>query len=453
MANAPILRVIVDDDSTRVYRRGDTVTGRVMLGVEEEEEVKSLRIRLIGTCVTKTTRPSEAELLPRREYEERIRLFTLDKELSPGEILNTNKYSWNFEFIFPDLTEPQFSRWSHGTKYFKNPHPLPPSFSVQTNVPGGNASVSYYLQAKLVRGKANITKKVNHVLAYHPTPDNMTLEARLSSRILYAQAWKPVKDTRTTMNKVFTKVRRSSMGLAPPRIVPTLHYPERVSPGQHIPLLISLQNTRDPTGSGDDQGQCMLDSLSVTISTYTTAMCGQHISMPEDVCSKHVTCIEKNNMNSPLPFQQVTKLTTNFRLVDDAECVPSFRTYTITRRYNMTVVVGIKFQDQSYSIRSTSTLNILPRVPRELRGDLVEDDELEIDPLPLYMPREPSHEFAPDYETLYSISPTSSTSHSLALTEGSSSVASGDSTPVTMPTTPSSEFDQPILSDFPHPSP
>jgi hypothetical protein len=144
---------------------------------------------------------------------------------------------------------------------------------------------------------------------------------------------------------------------------------------------------------------------------------------------KHVTCLSKTNIAKPLPFGKKLKLANNFRLVDDAECVPSFKTYTITRRYDFNVTIGLRYEGREFKVRCTTLLEILPRIPRELLPSMPEDEETEIDPLPLYEPREPSREFAPEYESLYELERSSSSEGELSYTRsrGSSLV----STPAT----------------------
>lgn len=446
MALGPNLRVIVDGDTSRVYRRGDQVKGRVILILENEEQIKGLRLSFVGACTTKTTRPfyvsnNDANACQsRREYKEYIQLFHSERHLVPECTFAANKYSWSFDFTFPARTECQYSRWAHGSKYHKEPHPLPPSFQTYTNSPGGLATVFYYLQAKLTLSGSRGTKKVTQMLGYLPSPRDTALEPKITSRVLYAQTWKPAKDSKTAIDKIFTKASRKSLGsMNIPRIVPALHFPEKVAPGQQIPLLLSLSRA-----SNGEHPECVLDSLNVSISTYTTLICGQPMTQPEDEVSKHVTCISKHDLNTALSFSTPNPLTTNLRLVDDAECVPTFKTYTITRRYTLSIVVGIKAQDEKFTIRSITPLEILPRIPPSEPTGAINGEDEEIDPLPLYMPREPSKEFAPDYDSLYSLSPTPSTSRSLAL-EGtrSSSFNSGVSTPSTAPSTPESELNQP----------
>lgn len=422
MTLVPNLRVVVDGDANRVYRQGDHVKGRVILVLEEEEEIKALKLNFAGACITKTTRPfyvagNDADACQsRRDYEERIYLFNIERLLASDAVLASKKHIWNFEFAFPKLTEPQHSRWTFGSKYLKGPHPLPPSFYSDTNTTDGKAMVSYHVQAKFIRAEARGTKRVTQTLAYHPSRTNASLEPKVTSRVLYAQTWKPVQDSRTAIDRVFTKVsRRSSTSKRFPQIVPTLHYVEKIAPGHHIPLLLSITNARDALGERNtDQPQCNLDSLLVNISTYTTSMCGQPLTQPEDIVSKHMTCISKYDIGQPLSYSVPTELTTNFRLVDDAECVPSFRTYTITRRYTMSVVVGIKFEDQKFTIKSTTPLEILSRTPSDLMMRGAEENAETFDPLPLYKEREMSMDMeeAPDYETLYSLTPTLSTSTS-----------------------------------------
>ncbi|KAF3040935.1 hypothetical protein E8E12_007721 [Didymella heteroderae] len=435
----PTLRILIDGDSDKIYRRGDKVTGRVAFVAEEQEHIESFKLIFAGSCVTKTTRLFN-QFHARKEFEERIRFFNYEREVVPRSTLSPNKYSWAFEFTFPETTQQSYKRLTRGAHYLREPHPLPPSFQLKTSVPGGAAQISYFLQARLVLGGSKGTRKVKQMLQYRPTSrENLPREPNLTTGVLYGQTWKPYRsdDGRSTVDKV---LRRSSN--KPPSIVPTIFYPEKIAPGQHIPLSISLLNTRDRTNEA--QAECTIDSLAVTISTYSTTMCGHTLTQPEDVVSKHVNCIAKTNMNKSIPFNKTRHLTTNFRLVNDAECVPTFKTYTITRRYMMGLTVGIKFEDQHFTVRHSAPLEILPRPPRSLSAPPVEDGE-EAEPLPMYTPREPSREFAPDYESIYALSRMSSTSGSLARwTSTSSSVASGPSTPVTEPSTPASEADEPV---------
>ena len=441
MAMTPNLRIIVDGDHLRVYRRGEEVSGRVILVTTEHEDFKSLSISFNGTCTTRTSRPSSSTetdidlAQARQSFEEKICLFNYDQELLSRHTLAPGKYCWTFNFKFPELTEPKFARWYHGPKYQREPHPLPPSFQTQTNGSGGQAMVSYLLQARLDRSAIKSPIEAQEPLPYHPTPHNMTLDARVISRVLYAQTWKPLGG-RTAIDKALKRFsRQPSAATSTPRIVPTLHYPERISPGQHLPLLLSLTNSEDPSSAKDGSSGCTLDSVTVTITTHTTSTCSKSAAQPEDVMTKHVVCLSKANINTAIPFGTRTKLTNNFRLVDDAECVPSFKTYTITRRYDLTVAVSIRYGDRTQRIRCTTLLDILPRIPRELLPSLQEDDDADIDPLPLYAPREAS---APDYESLYSLSRMPSSSKSSTYTRsGSSSVASSGQS------TPASEIDEP----------
>lgn len=433
----PTLRILIDGDSDKVYRRGDKVTGRVAFVAEEQEHIESFKLIFGGSCVTKTTRLSN-QFHARKEFEERIRFFNFEREVVPRSTLSPNKYSWAFEFTFPETTQQSYKRLTRGAHYLREPHPLPPSFQLKTSVPGGAAQISYFIQARLVLGGSKGTRKVKQMLQYRPTSrENLPREPNLTTGVLYGQTWKPSRgdESRSTVDKV---LRRPSK--KPPSIVPTIFYPEKIAPGQHIPLSISLLNTRDR--ANEAQAECTIDSLSITISTYSTTMCGHTLTQPEDVVSKHVNCIAKTNMNKPIPFNKTRNLTTNFRLVNDAECVPTFKTYTITRRYVMGVTVGIRYEDQHFTVRHSAPLEILPRPPRSLSPPVEEGEDAE--PLPMYTPREPSREFAPDYESIYALSRTSSTSGSLARwTTTSSSVVSGISTPATEPSTPASEVDEP----------
>jgi hypothetical protein len=65
----PTLRILIDGDSDKVYRRGDKITGRVAFVAEEQEHIESFKLVFAGTCVTKTTRKIN-QFHERKEYEE-----------------------------------------------------------------------------------------------------------------------------------------------------------------------------------------------------------------------------------------------------------------------------------------------------------------------------------------------------------------------------------------------
>jgi hypothetical protein len=444
----PIIRVMVDGDSSKVYRKGDAVTGRVILVVEEAVKISSLRMVFAGNCVTKTSRPfhvNGGDNSPlRREYEEKIRLFDQEKQILPESTLSPKKYTWAFEFTFPESTDPRFARITRGANYSKDPHPLPPTFQLKTNAPCGAAQISYFVQARLTFGGSRGLKRCRVVLPYHPTPQiDLSREAKCTSAVLYGQSWKPREasdDTSRSVNRVLSKVARRARTPSTPRIIPSIIYPETVAPGQHIPISLILRNTKDASNTA--LASCTIDSLSITISTYSTSLCGHSITHPEDIVSKHVTCIARTAMNKPIPFNAQTALTSNFRLVNDVECVPTFKSYTITRRYTLSVSIGVKFNDEHFVVKSTTPLEIVPRVPRSALPPPDESEEVEA--LPMYTPREPSKEFAPDYEVVCGLERWESGSGSdlrPVVSRGSSyaSDASGGSTGAS---TPGSEIEE-----------
>ncbi|KAF9740863.1 hypothetical protein PMIN06_004723 [Paraphaeosphaeria minitans] len=425
----PNLRILVDGDA-RVYRRGNKVTGRVVLGFENEGDVVALKVSFWGICTTTTNRPvytpQRADAtVPMQRYQERVQLFKFEQDLLSGSVLAPNKESRTFDFKFPELTTSRYSKWQHGPKYLKSPHPLPPSFQIDTS--GGQAIIAYFLRATLVRGGRHEPLETQEILPYHPTPDNIQLEPQAHSRILYAQIWKPLSDSRTAMDKAMSKLSRRSSSTTGPRIVPTLHHPEIIAPGQNIPLYLSLEDASPAPHS--QTSHCILDSVTVKISTHTTSMCGQSATSPEDIDCKRVTCLSKSNLAKPLPFNTKTKLAHSFRLLEDAECVPSFKTYTITRRYDLSVSVGLKYEGREFTVRCTTLLEILPRIPRDLLPGVLEEEE-EDEQLPPYAPREPLREFAPVYESIFMREQGSSSETSLAYTRSrGSSTASDVSTP------------------------
>lgn len=442
----PALRVTVDGDNNKIYHAGEKVKGHVWLAVEEQEQIESLKLVFAGSCITKTTRPLHehgTNNAPARQvHEEKIRLFNREKQLVSRCRLQPKKYSWAFEFIFPASTEPQYKRAVHGDNYLWEPHPLPPSFQVKTDAPDGAAHIYYFVQARLTLARSTETKRCKHMLRYHPTPPEGTRSRpRCISSVLYGQSWKPLREkNESRVKKVLSGVSMNST----PRIVPTIYHPTAVAPGQQIPLSLNLLNSRDPANHAERQ--CTIDTLSVTISTYSTTRCGKWTTCPEDEVSKHITCIARTNVQNTITLGETVPLTANtFRLIDDAECIPTFKTYTITRRYTLGVSIGIKYKDQHFIIRSTTPLEILPRIPRGQSSSVSPEEGEDVEPLPRYSPREPEREFAPDYEDIYNtLSRTTSSEHSvLSRVESSgSSLFSSGSVASTTASTPAYDMEQ-----------
>ncbi len=432
----PTLQILLDGDCNKAYHRGEKISGRVVLVIDNnKQKIDSLKVEFLGTCATRTSRPfhvnsSSDAAQARRNYEEKIHLFHREQELVVASSdLSPGKYTRPFEFTFPELTEQRCKRPGQGTRYLREPHSLPPSFQLTTNAPGGAAQISYFVQARLaLQGSSKCIQSPKEIVRYQPSLDGVPLpEAKATSAVLSSQTWKPSvekADSRTALNKVLPRRLKNNGG--GPRIVPCLARPNRVVPGQHMPLSLTLVNTREPID--ETLGDCILDSLYVTISTFSTVVSGHKVTYPEDIVSKHVKCIAKTNMGRPLPFGQAKALTRNFRLIDDGECVPSFRTYNITRRYELNVAIGIKYNDQCFTIKSKSPLDILPPSAGALLFPAAPTVEQEIDPLPLYVPRDPEEEAAPAYESLFALEETSSRGTSSRGSEsGSESPVSGAS--------------------------
>lgn len=459
MAPVPNLRISLNGDTSQAFREGDKVKGSLTLVLEQEEVVKSVKIAFAGECTTKATRPLYVSDIvdSDRDYTKTVELFRTERTLVTQTKLASSKHSWDFDFTFPLQTEPQYSRWAHGKQFPRAPHPLPPTFQLRSDSPhGSTAEVSYFVQATLeLPGKRK--HQVTELVGYLPNSTETTRQAQVRSRVLYAQTWKPGQqpqlETRTKFDKVFDKVRRHKESSTVPRIIPTIYSPDKIAPGQHIPLLLCLVKANI-----GDYPEVTLDSLKVTLSTFTTTICGQPLAQPEDTVSKHVTCIAKSNLNKSIAYSTPTPLTHNFRLIDNAECVPTFSTYTICRRYTMSINLTLKCSSpdsesppQTHSVSCTTPLEITPRLPRSGRRSSVAsgvENEDEVDPLPLYEMLEPLRELAPDYETLYSLSPTESMTSNASSNAGgyfqarSMSVVSAMSTAPTTPGSPGMEVER-----------
>ena len=183
----PTLRVLIDGDSDKVYHRGDKVTGRVAFVTEEQEHVESFKLVFAGSCVTKTTRASN-DSHARKDFEERIRFFNCEREVVPRSILRPNKYSWTFEFTFPEMTQQSYKRLTRGTHYLREPHPLPPSFQLKTSVPGGAGQISYFVQAQVDLGSSKGLEKVKQLLHYRPSSHEVLhRDPNVTTGVVYGQ--------------------------------------------------------------------------------------------------------------------------------------------------------------------------------------------------------------------------------------------------------------------------
>lgn len=330
------------------------MTGRVVFVAEKQEQVKSLKLNFTGACITKTTRPfyvgeneNYAVSSSRRGYKEKVPLFNLERVLMTGCTAAANKYSWSFEFQFPENTQIRCSRWGHRSHYNRDIHPLPPSFYTYTNEPGGEATIKYSVQVKLIRGGLKANKRASYTLPFSNPSRRHLHEPRTTSHILTTQTsssatTSPSKPTLTQkLSHLFT---RNSPAKPPgTHFVPTLHTPSAVAPGEIIPISLSLQpdhhhrppNPSVPTPATEP---CTLTTLTITLSTHTHSTTGRLLSHPQDTLTQHNTCVSRHSLATPLPLDHPSSpvpLVRAFRLLDTRACVPSFATYTVARAYTL----------------------------------------------------------------------------------------------------------------------
>jgi hypothetical protein len=440
----PDLLVLIEGDPSRVYRTGDKVKGKAVLTLKTQEQIRSFKINFIGGSIAKTTRPlyvtgenEELQISARKEYQEQANLFNHEGLHLENVVLGGGKTSYPFEFTFPERTQGEHSRWVHGPKFSKDPHTLPPSFHINTNSPGGKAAIAYFVQATLAFGENAQTKKVRQTLAYLPSLPDPPLEARTMSRVLYGQTLRPMdveKSSKTAIDKFIQKVSHKSPSSTPaPRIIPILRFPDQVTPGQLMPLSLALMSICHSIPDSE-LPECTLDSFTMILSTVTTTMCGRPLTQPQDTVVKDVTCVSRRNINLRVPLHTPVKLTTNLRLVDDDEAVPSFRSYIISRHYTITSTIGFKCNNKTFIVRTTTPLQILPRDDRIAAASRVDEDGVPHDPLPLYAPREPSSEEAPDYEEVMRMMESPSTGPSTPQSSGSTHTTPyGSSTALSSP--------------------
>lgn len=340
----------------------------------------------MGVCITTITGATytayNADKSRQNEtFQDRTQLFRFEHDLLPVYRSSPNKGTCDFEFKFPESTRPGSPRWQQGSLYQDPSHPLPPSF--HTKSPEGSCIIAYFLQATLERSGSRGPLVKYEYLPYQPTSEEIPGESSLYSRVLRAHTRSPSSENKKTVDKVFARLSSLSSNAA--RIVPTFYYPTKISPGQDIPLFLSVE-----LNGLHDSSQCILDSVTVTISTYTTISCGPPDSKLERSTVKHVTCLSKANMATPMPFGKKVPLTNSFRLVDNAECIPSFDLRNVTRRYELLVTIGLKHGGHNLFMASTTAVEILPR---QMRGSMTSGtgyEEIEEELLPAYSPIDPA---------------------------------------------------------------
>jgi hypothetical protein len=161
MAHPRELEVVVYGDNNRVYRPGDQVEGMVFFVPTSQQNIKSLTLDFSGICLTKTTRPLYArprdgrppQLEGLQRFKGEATLFKFERPLLGECTVAAKKYSWPFKFTFPSHTQDQRPKWADSSRFSKDAHPLPQSFQAYTDVPRGEATITYGITAKLSCGR------------------------------------------------------------------------------------------------------------------------------------------------------------------------------------------------------------------------------------------------------------------------------------------------------------
>jgi hypothetical protein len=402
----------MEDRHQRTYESGDKVAGKVILNNGEQEQIRGLKIKFEAFCRTRTTRPyyanpdNENIAGSRRLFEENAQLFLQEQMLLSGTFtLAPNKHEYPFEFTFPSKSTERYRKSTR--KHFSNdPHNLPPSFKVVMGSQSCTGEVLYQLEAKLSRSSFKSDLRTARSLPFCrkgivPRP------CRTRPHLLNIQTWDltTVPDTSRNLPKRLVRavVPDTDWKKTPCiRFIPVVHAPKAVAPGQRIPLCLSLKAIQrrpiDPKIDG-----LILDSLQIDLTTNTRLMCSGLISQPEDTVSETKRCIDRSDCALYIPADQsVVPIVTDFRLVDSVEAVPTFKSYTISRYYTLTLRIGLRWEKKTFELETRTELEILPRFLDLHRRTSIQIED-EIDPLPLYTPRE---EDSPEYEEQDSSAPT-----------------------------------------------
>ncbi|KAF2761824.1 hypothetical protein EJ05DRAFT_185949 [Pseudovirgaria hyperparasitica] len=398
---ATVLNVTIHGDPCRIYHPADKITGTVYLTTSSQEEFKQLKLNFRGQCKTTTTRPyyvsgNEHSLASRKMLKETVTLFDQEKVLFQGPYkMSPTQHEWHFEYTFPSKSETTYQKAVKSAYYNKHPHDLPPSFRCLTESYRGEGYVHYSIEATLVRGSFKSEVRNLRYLLFRRRSERPT-PAKSHPNVLESQQIQMHEDFRPRVDKFGKAIHYSTLPVPTSvKFTPTFYAPKAVAPKQVIDLGLSIKQIQDQVNCNDTE-IFTVDRLRVELLTTTRVACRGVLSQTQDVVTRSVTCVDRKLPGISIPIDDTPiALTRGFRLTDNNEASPSFKSYSISRIYQININIWLRWRDQTFRLSTSIELDILPRYdpppPRRQRRSV--DAEL-VDPLPLYT----RTEHAPAYE-------------------------------------------------------
>jgi hypothetical protein len=396
---SPSIKIFLDGRPNRIYFPGEKVSGKVVLTTRVQEEIKYIKVRFLGTSFTTMTRvlpgtAEDSEADNTKTWSESKPLFGYDRALVTKPFtLAANQYSWDFEFKFPSEADREYQT-AVGRHFTKDPHKLPPSFDSITEGRGGG-SVSYTIDVKIARSGINRTDvKVSEILRFQREPIAY-LPPRILPRFIPVQASRVKRSTGnsepSSPNFVTSLGQKLDWRGPVARFSPMIYSPEAISPGQKIPIALSVRPIQRKATDVKIDGLVMT-GLQIDLTTHTAIVCGGLLSRPQDTISQSVLCINRQNCNVPIPVDQTrVPIVSDFRLVDNNQALPTFKSYIISRFYVMTIRIALRWKSTTWNITSHSELEVLPKcAPGQLE---------DVETLPPYTSE---HDNIPTYEEFLS---------------------------------------------------
>ncbi|POR35653.1 Ran-specific GTPase-activating protein 1 [Tolypocladium paradoxum] len=348
------------DVPRRVHRPADEVSGKVIVGGEEGEDVRQVQIDFRGIAEVK---------LPGSLAGQRSRtvatLFHSQKVVSESrsKLYNSTLYEWPFSLSFPFTAQPS-EQWQ-ANPLFTNVlgSPLPPSFTYSS--PAFDCKVEYSLEAKVMKNHYNtVAGQYSHkcYLLFEPVTSGGVSDHPLSSftrsfttpsRPLEHNAEGQPLSFREKFSSYIFRHRTTSIPLTFDVKVPSVIVQRERFPC-HVSVRVDSSN-KAPTPKIEVRG------LTVVILSHTYVRSSSDKEVTQH--TNNIPVVAHQNLDIPIRVNEDVDLSAILSDLHAPVLPPSFKTYNITRRYEMRVSLLVAgAEDQFQFIGEVPSLKVFPAV-------------------------------------------------------------------------------------------
>jgi len=352
------VRIRLDGGPEQTIRPGQILRGTVEYKSPVEDRLSSLTIDFRGvTKVSDGLNPRRN--LPRHSREDQVELFHIRETIFQGirTLEHHKSHTWPFDFIFPATTGPDRTRLytvADDDRFDEKPHQMPPSIGSDQ---AEHARINYHMYAVAERGHraygGHVAFReepvVHNIENLKYMPDVLPEMVQPTPAPSLEQIFGVFPPSRRSLAQMVQHAVASSGPQATYAFKVVVNPPSMIILGEPIPISFVIRNVSDPSPDlSYPVPACIYKTTSVSLTSKTYKRCTK-VPYEKPWVETKLKKLVTDHAVGGLPLDtsvQARKFPSD--VVKDWP--PSFKSYSISRSYDLQVDITVRFEGQKQDV-------------------------------------------------------------------------------------------------------